>query len=274
MKYIQKQVVFRGHWNNQLVEIIDNGDERSLYFAGTVLQSAMSRTDPHRLVLSYTRYMMAPLLFNEHLERVLVVGIGAGSLLRFINRHFPACRIDGVDNSSRIISLARGYFQLPATSEIEIHCRDGHDFLASLPEKQGYDLILIDAFDAYGMSESVYRQDFFDLCRLHMRESGTISCNLWSGNKARMEEVQEAIAASFETSLILPVPNRGNVICLAGEPATTRFLLQQSLKDVDRLSYRYRINFRSIFRECCKNNMTLTQRVSSFLTSNTARFTG
>ncbi len=148
----QKEIVHRAQYNNHLVEVIDRGDERFLIFAGNIVQSSMSIKKPERLTLSYTRYMMAALLANTCPEKVLIVGLGAGSLLRFINYHFPDCLIDGIDNAADIINLSRKYFYLPDKPEIAIHCCDGYDFLAGLPDEHRYDLILVDAFKAQGMS--------------------------------------------------------------------------------------------------------------------------
>ncbi|MBE0582205.1 MAG: hypothetical protein IH612_00425, partial [Desulfofustis sp.] len=100
MGQAEKKVVHRAQYDNYLVEVIDRGDERFLIFAGNIVQSSMSISKPERLTLSYTRYMMAALLAGTCPEKVLIVGLGAGSLLRFINYHFPNCLIDGIDNAA------------------------------------------------------------------------------------------------------------------------------------------------------------------------------
>jgi len=161
---MDRRIVHREHWNNLLVEIIDNGDTRSLFFGGDVLQSSMSLSHPNRLTLSYTHCMMASLLINDHPERVLVIGVGAGSLVRFLHSHLPTCRIDGIDNAPHIIKLAHGYFSLPEDERLTLFDRDGFDYLQQLPEPRGYDLILVDAFDGAGMAASIYHRACFDLC--------------------------------------------------------------------------------------------------------------
>ena len=209
-------ILYRDHWNGRLLEIIENGDNRSLYFGGSVLQSTMSMSKPHRLALSYTRYMMATLLFMNPPCRVLLIGVGAGSLIRFIHHHFPRCAVDGVDASSRILKLAKDYFNLPNSAAIRLHCSDGQDFLAGR-KGQAYDVILVDAYDQEGMARSVYCADFFGRCRNHLQENGIVSLNLWSGDGKRMGQVRSELERYFSSCIILPVPDRGNVICLAGK---------------------------------------------------------
>jgi spermidine synthase len=262
MRPTERTIIHRNHDDNHLVEIIDRGDERSLVFAGNVLQSAMSLKTPHSLSLSYTRYMMAALLLNEQPENVLVVGLGAGSLLHFINYHFPHCLVDGIETSAHIINLCKKYFFLPETPALSIHCLDGYDFLADLPNKKKYDLILVDAFDADGMAATVYRSDFFALCCEHLTSGGIVSLNQWSGNRERLEEVKFDIEAQFESSVELPVPKRGNVICLARNNEPIWPMLKKSRSELTLLSDRFSIDFKAIINVCRKNNLSFFQRLS------------
>jgi hypothetical protein len=115
------------------------------------------------------------------------------------------------------------------------------------------------------MSETIYRSDFFELCRYHPKPAGMISCNLWSGDKTKMQTVQEAIEDCFGSSLNLPVPNRGNVVCIAGRQATISHVKNLGRTKCDQLSSLYHINFRSIWKECFKHNAGILERFSLFL---------
>lgn len=262
MKHSSRKVIHRSHWNNHLIEVIDSGDERSLYFAGNVLQSGMSLYAPHALVLSYTQYMMATLLMNDVPQRILVVGIGAGSLIRFLHHHFPEALIDGIDSSQPVIDLAKEFFNLPENSCVNIHCGDGQDFLTNRTTEYNYDLILIDAFDALGMSETIYHSGFIELCLHHLNISGIMSLNLWSGDDQRMERVIGDVSAHCESCVQLPVPNRGNVICLAGRGQILSTIMDQDSIHLAQLKARFGINFKAILNVCRKHNMGLFQRIS------------
>lgn len=259
---MSKQTIYRTHWQNQLVEIIDSGDIRSLYFGGDSLQSAMIRSAPHRLALSYTRYMMAPLLLEDTPQRILLVGIGAGSMIRFFHHHFPDAQIDGIDNAQTIIDLAKSYFHLPAAGNIHVHCCSGFDFLAHRTDEYDYDLILVDAFDAFGMAETIYNRDFFELCLHHLSITGIVSLNLWSGDRIRMEQVAEGIGYHFDSILELPVPNRGNVIFLAGRGDILSPFVEPDPSLLNELQNRFEINFREMVKIGRKFNLGFFQRLS------------
>src|ERR1041385_1404955 len=51
--------------------VVDNGRRRFLHFDFDAIQSAMELSNPHRLALTYTRKMMAFLLFNCAPKRIL-----------------------------------------------------------------------------------------------------------------------------------------------------------------------------------------------------------
>ena len=254
-------VIFRDHWRNHLVEIIDNGDERSLYFGGNVLQSAMSLSVPHRLVLSYTRFMMAALLFVNPPKRTLLVGVGAGSLIRFLHYYFPTCIIDGVDYSSAILKLAHGYFNLPEAEQINLYCDDGNRFFDRKAASE-YDLILIDAFDQQGMAPSIYCRDFYNQCRTHLTSSGIISLNMWSGDEEKMDRVRRELKQTFQSCLTLPVPERGNIICIAAEEPGLQKIMERDYTELSMMSEQFDINFRQIVKLFIRQNLGFKQRIA------------
>lgn len=259
-----KKTVHRSHWQTQLIEVIDDGNTRSLYFGGQILQSSMYLSAPQKLALSYTRFMAASLLIDDEPEKILVVGVGAGSLVRFFHHHFPKARIDGIDYSSEVIDLARSHFHLPFSSNVSIHCSSGYEFLADRIDEANYDLILIDAFDTAGMSKEIYSGAFFELCLDHLALSGIVCLNLWSGDQSRMEEVASEIALRFDSILELPVPQRGNVICLAGRGDVLSAIIDLDSTELARLQARFDLNFREMVRVCRKYNLNVFQRISRY----------
>ncbi len=263
MEYPPGSVLHRETWHDQLMEIIDSGDQRSLYFASRHLQSSMSLSRPQQLLLSYTRYMLLGLPILDTPEDILIIGIGAGSLIRFCHHHFPACRIDAVDCSSRVIDLARGYFQLPENEQVRIHCREGHVFLRELPQESCFDLILVDAFDHQGMSETVYTDPFFESCSTVLKGHGILSCNLWSGDPERLTGIRGALSRYFPGHLYIPVPNRGNIVALAfRDPVPWKQFSVGKDRWIE-LEERFDLDFRNMLRVVDRQNRSLLQRVAS-----------
>ena len=212
METNSKTLIHRSRQGDRLVEIFDRENFRYLYFNTKFLQSKMALDAPHLLVLPYTRYMMLSLMFLPDPKRILLIGLGAGSLVRYLSTMLPDCQIDAVDHSQEIIDLARGYFKLPETDNVTVHCRDGVTFLENRDDGEPYDIILLDAFDELGIADVIYNRDFFTTCRNHLTEGGTLCSNLWSGSASELTRVTRELAECFAGNLTCPVPNRGNVI--------------------------------------------------------------
>ncbi len=259
-----EQLLFSGYWNDHLVEIEENGNHRSLYFGDRSLQSSMSLARPDQLVLPYTRYMALALLINSSPRNILVVGVGSGSFIRFFHHHFPDCHIDAVDYSPEVIEVARDYFQLPEDERIALHCADGRSFLQHNCDRL-YDLVLIDAFDDQGMAPTVYSDFFFSLCARSLGPGGLLSCNLWSDNRKRLQEIKSSLSDHFAGCLYLPVPDRGNIIAIALPCAVPWQRICLKKKQLAALSRQYDIDLRRIVRVAKQNNLSLSKRISSWL---------
>lgn len=256
-------VVHTDYRNGYLVEIKDHGDHRSLYFASEHLQSRMALARPHELVLSYTRYMILALLLQPEPRDILIIGIGAGSFIRFFHHHFPACRIDAVDDSQPVIDAARTYFHLPENPGLVVHCRDGCRFLEENRDKR-YDLILVDAFDHQGMAPTVYTSPFFALCAAHLAAAGVVSCNLWGSDGELYRMVKTRITDTFPGAVFVPVAGRGNVAALAMAGPVPWSQLTRNSRDLAELSRRYRVDFKELVRVARQNNLSLTERFLDF----------
>ena len=82
------------------IDISEEGGVRYLHFGSDWVQGAMRIARPWSLELAYTREMMAGLLLRDLADwprRALLVGLGAGSLAKFIYRNLPSCRITVVE---------------------------------------------------------------------------------------------------------------------------------------------------------------------------------
>ena len=95
------------------VGISEHGNIRSLHLGSETVQSSMNVDYPAELVLSYSRAMMAWLLFAENVRHITQIGLGGGSFVRWIDAHLPEVEQTAVEINPQVISVARGLFELP-----------------------------------------------------------------------------------------------------------------------------------------------------------------
>lgn len=152
-------------------------DTLTLQFAGSAaVQSSMSLLNPHALDLDYTRLMMGFLLFDSDPRRLLMIGLGGGSLPKFCYRHLPKASIDVVEIDPEIIAL-RDVFQVPADdARFRVIAADGRHYLRDAPEP--VDVLLVDAYDGQGMPADLCERAFFEDCHAALLPEGMLVVNL------------------------------------------------------------------------------------------------
>ncbi len=199
------------------IDISEASGVRYLHFGSTWIQGAMRIARPWNLELEYTKEMMASLLLREdsHFPRkVLLIGLGAASLTKFLYRYYPLAKLTVVEIEPNVVAAARQYFKLPEDSlRLNIVIGDGAEYV--LNSTKTYDLILVDGFDADARAGVLDTLPFYQAVRAHLNNNGIMSVNLLGRSKGFGASV-ERISKAFENRAIaFPSCDSGNTICFA-----------------------------------------------------------
>ena len=76
--------------------LVEQDGQLTLAFSELAVQSTMDAAAPERLVLEYSRLMMASLLFVPEPGHIGMIGLGGGSLVKACHRHLPRARTLGL----------------------------------------------------------------------------------------------------------------------------------------------------------------------------------
>jgi spermidine synthase len=248
-----------------IIEVVDSGDNRALHFGTFPRQSCMRLSDPNYLDLTYTQSMMGCLLLNPMPRRVLVIGLGGGSLVKFLLHHFPQCVIDVVEYRRDVIEVAQQFFAVPRDEpRLNIIHGDGYQHVSHcfLETDLSYDLLLVDAYDHKGMAASVGVQAFFDACAGILSADGVMSINLWGTDRPTFNTTMQRINQSFANrSMLLPVESKGNVIALAMHSDVRQSDLKALRSHVDDWEMRYRVNLPKALQNLIRQNRNFISRL-------------
>ncbi len=78
---------------------------------------------------------------------MLLIGLGAASLPKFLYRHRPQAALTVVEIDADVVGAAAQYFKLPDDPRrLAIEIADGHDYVAATDRR--FDLIVVDGYDA------------------------------------------------------------------------------------------------------------------------------
>jgi spermidine synthase len=173
----------------------------------------MDLAHPDRLSLAYTRRMMAFLLFNHTPRRILLLGLGGGSLAKFCYRRLPAAAITAIEINSDVIAL-REEFRIPADDErFRVVQDDGAAYVARISPCK--DVILADACARTGIARELDTTEFYRQARRCLTPDGIFVINMCGDpydRGAHMLRLRQVFGDAFVS---LPVRPDGNLIVFA-----------------------------------------------------------
>ena len=238
--------------DDNIVEVTETKGIRSLHFGTITVQSSMKVKNPVALELAYTRGMMVFLLFSNNVKNVLTIGLGGGSVPKYIHANCPEVRQIVVEINPQIINIARSHFSVPENdSRLNVIAGNGLVYLAE--NQYSVDCLMIDAFDAHGIPPDFCSQDFFDCCELTLTSHGIFAINLWGSDK-NFDVYLQRIEWSFNNkTFILPTGKPGNIVVFGFKKAPE--LKIASLRErAKMLEQHHSIEFVSFLDKLCEHN--------------------
>jgi spermidine synthase len=181
---------------------------------GGARQSVVKLGDPDYLALNYTPVAFLGLALVEDPRRLMVVGLGGGTMPMFLRNRYPNAAIDAVDIDPDVVHVAREYFGFREDPQMRAHVADGREFVEQT--KQPYDAIFLDAFGSRNVPRHLTTVEFLRGVRRALSPGGVVVGNIWSRDlnplyDAMVRTYQEV----FDDLYIIDVAGTGNRILLA-----------------------------------------------------------
>jgi spermidine synthase len=192
--------------------------------------SIVDLADADDLQVPYTRLMAAALLYPQTIQRILMVGLGGGSISTYLGRAMPDVQIDVVELDPGVIAAGRKYFGLQETDKVHFLESDGRVFLNRHTEP--YDLILLDAYRELGVPFHLLTREFYELVKARLAPGGAVASNL-SGNTKLYVSSLATFRAVFPTVDVYPdwkQPDEAQAVVVATPSARpgTEALMQRA----------------------------------------------
>ena len=222
--------------------LIEEFEYRSLCFAlDGCTQSEMRLDDPYALVNEYTRKMMGFLAFQPRPERVLIIGLGGGSLVKYCHRHLPTTQITAVEIDPDVLAL-RSQFFVPSDDErLRVIHADGADHIAQMVHRdERSSAILVDAYDHKGIAKAVVTKSFLENAKLSLSTNGVFVMNLVAESAEAKRHVASIRQVFGESVVVIPIRRGGrNLVIFAGQtlqdPQRVRIAVRNAKRIEDRL---------------------------------------
>ncbi len=217
----------------QTLEIRERSGRRILTSDGQ-LQSAIW-LDTLEPALIYPRYSIASLLFDDSPESAVVLGLGAGTFGRYVQKRLPDLEIDFIEIDPAVAEEAQEWMGFEPGPTRRLHIQDGRRYLAEAAGRK-WDLIFCDTYLGLSVPFQNTTLEFFQLTRERLNDDGVLMVNFAAGLKNPFTEALYAtIGEVYRHTYLFDVPQTSNSVLIGTDRPVraTREMLTDRARELD-----------------------------------------
>jgi spermidine synthase len=198
----------------QTLVVREEGGVRTLE-SDRIPQAAVSLSDGEP-ALRYARYAAAGLLVQPEMRTMLVMGLGGGSIGRYLQRRMPGLTLDYVDIDPVVPVVARRFLGFEEGPRTRVAISDARSFLSRSGER--WDYILGDTYIGLSVPFHLTTREFLTQVRGHLAPGGVYALNLAAGLSDPFSlSVYRTVSEVFPTTYVFQVRGAANVLVLGTE---------------------------------------------------------
>lgn len=178
-------------------------------------QSCVYLSDAKMLVFDYTKMIVAALLVTPQPQKILIVGLGGGTLPKTFHELLPRAQITSVEIDPAVIKAAKTYFNYEENAQIHTQTVDARVFIKrAMRRGETWDLIVLDAFNGDYIPEHLMTKEFLEEVRGVLSPGGLVAANTFAFSRLYHHE-SVTYEAVFPHLKMLAGPS-GNRVLFAG----------------------------------------------------------
>jgi len=167
--------------------VVQDNDLRCLTFrraVATERQTCFRVSQPDYMVFPYTRMMLGSLLVKPDPKRVLVIGLGGGTLPIELRKMYPDLVIDVVEIDPAVTRVAEKFFNFKRDDKLNVSEEDGRVFVKkAIRAGTKYDIVMVDAFEDEYIPEHMSTKEFLLEVKQILTPDGVVAANTFSSNR-------------------------------------------------------------------------------------------
>ncbi|MCU4676330.1 fused MFS/spermidine synthase [Catenovulum sp. 2E275] len=178
-------------------------------------QTCINLDDKNSLVFEYAKGTLAGLALNPTPQRVLILGLGGGTLSNVIHQISPQSEIIAVDIDPVVKDMAIKYFDYQENDKVKTEVKDARVYVKrALVNQEKFDWIILDAFNGDYIPEHLMTQEFLKEVKSLLNNNGFITANTFSSSELYHYE-SATYQSVFGKLLTYKTPAKGNRLIFA-----------------------------------------------------------
>jgi spermidine synthase len=230
--------------------LIEELEYRSMCFAiDGCAQTEMRLDDPYALVSEYTRKMMGFLAFQPGPERVLIIGLGGGSLVKYCHRHLPTAQVTAIEIDPDVLALRWQFFIPPDDERLQVIHADGADYVAQMVDRgEGTNAILVDAYDHTGIASAVVELSFVENAKRLLGRHGVFVMNLVAESADSQRHIETVRQVFGESVVVIAMQHDSNLVVFASQSMHDPQRLTMTVRNAERAESRLGLFFPTLIQ--------------------------
>ncbi len=196
-------------------QVWTENDFRYLTFDNNIIQTKMDLKQKHKLLLEYLNAMVKALYFVKDPKDILLIGLGGGSLIHYLQHYYPHSHITVIEKEDVIIECAQNYFDINKSNHrLKIIAQDVFNYIQNSNDK--FDVVLVDACN---LNENIIQplalQQMYISFQSCLKSDGTIAINNICQNQLEASTTMKLMMQVFKNKhLSLPIKDHLNLITI------------------------------------------------------------
>lgn len=197
-------------------------------------QSCRFLDNHDKLVFPYAKMVLTSLLVQDNPERILIIGLGGGTLVHTYSTLFPDAEIVISEIDESVVRVAEKYFDYKTTDRISTETVDGRIYIKRAGLRgEKFDLVILDAFNGDYIPEHLMTAEFLQEVKQLLPENGMVVANTFSTSRLYDAESNTYLSV-FGEIFNLRMGSTGNRIIVASQqPLPNADTLEQRAKALE-----------------------------------------
>jgi len=168
--------------------VTEDEDRRCMRFTisdrGGQNQSCRFLNDYDKLVFPYAKMVLSSLLVQDNPQRILIVGLGGGTLVHTYSTLFPQAEIVIAEIDEAVVRVAQEYFDFTETPTIKVATEDARVYVKRAALRgEKFDLVILDAFNGEYIPEHLMSMEFLAEVKSLLPATGMVVSNTFSTSR-------------------------------------------------------------------------------------------